>query len=233
MKILILLLFAIIHFTFTVNAQNSDSSKTKQHFICAAITLKDGNKNYGGSLKYEFAKNDKLGVGLKTLLYKNQYYDYSASNYYITEKPDLYLIFEGVLTRYLLGNLKKSNAGVYVELGIGYHLDKQSSVIKYTNYPSFNEKYLSQGLGCTLAIGSRLKMGRGNLFAEVMLGGILMGSYYERFIFPEGYPGLSNGNPYPNNGPDDSGTGFALLNGYPFINDGLISINFGYRINLK
>ncbi len=233
MKKIIPLFIAIIHFTFGVNAQNSDASKIKQQFLSAAITLKDGNNNYGGSLKYEFAKNEKSAIGLKTLLYNNQYYDYSASNYYITKKPDLYLIFEGVLTRYLLGTIKKSKAGVYVEIGIGYHLDKQSSVISFTNYPSFNEKYLSQGLGCTLAIGSRLKIGRGNLFAEAMLGGILMGSYYQRFIFPEGYPGLSTGNPYPNNGPGNSGTAFALLEGYPFINDGLISLNVGYRINLK
>jgi hypothetical protein len=233
MKILLPLLIVIAHSTITVNAQNNDSAKIKHHFIYAGFTLKDGNKNYGGSLKYEFEKNEKTGFGLKTLFYNNQYYDYSASKYYITEKPDLYLIVEGVLTKYLLGNINKSRAGVYVELGIGYHLDKQSSVIKYTGYPSFNERYQSHGLGCTLAMGSRLKIGKGSLFAEAMLGGILIGSYSQRFIFPTGYPGLSSGNPYPNNGPEYKGGGFALLEGYPFINDGLIALNFGYRINLK
>ena len=109
MKTLLPLLIVIAHTTITVNAQNNDSAKIKHHLISAGFTLKDGNKNYGGSLKYEFEKNEKTGFGLRTLFYNNQYYDYSASKYYITEKPDLYLIVEGVLTKYLLGTIKKSS----------------------------------------------------------------------------------------------------------------------------
>lgn len=230
-KLPILLIVVIIQFNFAVIAQNNDSLKSKQHIINVGFSLKDGNKNYGGSLKYEFAKNDKTSFGFKTLLYNNQYYDYSATSYYINERPSLYGIFEGVITRYLMGNIDKSKAGIYLELGLGYHLDKSSSIIQYTGFPSFKNKFQAEGLGSTLAMGSRLRIGQGDLFIEGLLGGILIGHYYNRFIFPVDYPGLSSGNPYPNSGPDKNGSAVAFVNGYPFINDGLIALNLGFRCN--
>jgi hypothetical protein len=228
-KLLILLIVAITQFNVALNAQNSDSMKRKQHIISVGLSLKDGNKNYGGSLKYEFPKNDKTSFGFKTLLYNNQTYDYRATNYYINERPSLYCIFEGVLTKYLTGNINKSKAGIYLEFGLGYHLDKSSANIQFNGFPSFKNNSQAQGLGSTLAIGSRLRIGKGDLYFEGLLGGILIGNYYNKFIFPAAYPGLSSGNPYPNNGPEDSGIAVAFVNGYPFINDGLIAINFGYR----
>ncbi len=230
-KLLILLIVAITQFNVALDAQNNDSLKTRQHILNVGLSLKDGNKNYGGSLKYEFAKNDKTSFGFKTLLYNNQYYDYTATNYYINERPSLYCIFEGVITKYLIGKIDKTKAGLYLELGLGYHLDKSSAIIQFDGFPSFKNKSQAHGLGSTLAIGSRLRIGQGDLYFEGLIGGILIGNYYNRFIFPEGYPGLSSGNPYPNNGPDDNGSAVAFVNGYPFINDGLIAINFGYRYN--
>ena len=228
-KLPVLLIVVIIQFNVALVAQNSDSLKSRQHTINVGFSLKDGNKNYGGSLKYEFAKNDKTSFGFKTLLYNNQYYDYSATSYYINERPGLYGIFEGVITRYLIGNIDKSKTGIYLELGLGYHLDKSNSIIQYNGFPSFKNKSQADGLGSTLAIGSRLRIGPGDFYIEGLLGGILIGNYYNRFIFPAGYPGLSSGNPYPNNGPDVNRSAVAFVNGYPFINDGIIAINFGYR----
>lgn len=226
-----LIFIAISQFHEIANAQSNDTLKNKGHLIYLGITQKDGKNNFGGIIKYEFVKNDKIGFGLKSMLTKNQFDDYFATNYYIKKQPGIYFIFEGTLTKYILGNINKSKAAIYVELGIGYHLDKQATIIKYNNFPSFNEKYQSQGLGSTLAIGSRLKIGRGSLFAEAMLGGILIGSFYNRYIFPEGYPGLASGNPFPNNGPNN-GSNLKAGGQFLFINDGILSINLGYRFNL-
>ena len=57
-----------------------------------------------------------------------------------------------------------------------------------------------------------------------MLGGILIGSYYNRYTFPEGYPGISSGNPFSNNGPN-SGTKLKMGGQILFLNDGILSIN--------
>ena len=163
--------------------------------------------NYGGSLKFDYIKSKKFGLGIKinetftpsshsgtdtsypytsivdnTTTYSPKYaYTYSNS-------PIIQINTSLTATYYVLGNYKDSKAGLYVEsgLGYGYISTSQSQTNDYPN-PTPNEiihqktTWIANCLFMPLTIGGSYKLGNGKIFLEAFLDLPIYGGYQQNY----------------------------------------------------
>jgi hypothetical protein len=226
----VILFLTLYFFINNVSASciKSDTVNTKKKFaLNLGFSYKNGLNNFGGNLKFDYIASNKLSVGIKTNATNNK------QNYFITDYisvkdvSGLYLLTDLTLTYHVFENPYRNKKDFYVEIGLGYQLEKENSIHKFNNYPAFERNYLSKGFGGHTSIGGSYKIGKGNIYTEFIAGAIFWGTYQDIAVYPTNYPGVSTGNPKPNSGANQEGKG-SIFNNSLFSNDGILGINAGY-----
>jgi hypothetical protein len=201
------------------NSKNKPEEKKNYMALGGSCSFKDELNNYGMNFKAIHLINDKLGVGINTVICENKWSDYNDNVYQDKSKSGVYLVSDFIVSYYFIGDQIKSKGGLFCDVGFGYQLDKNKTSRQYHNSPSFEINYKSTGLGLNLNLGGSYKLGKGRLYSEIMMGGIILGKYEDIAYYPSNYPLLKD---YPNQ--SEKGVG----NGFVFINDGILALNVGY-----
>lgn len=181
---------------------------------------------FGGNGKFDFMLYRKTGIGIKFIAtdYKLEpYYQYSKP------KPGLYFLSDITYTHYLIGDYTNSRGGMYFEIGFGYQSARLNDDYQLLPNPFFKRSFTINGLGNHLSIGGNIKIGKGKLFTEALIGGVIYGNLKDEYIYPAGYPGYSS----------DTSTSVFHINEkgviiFPYWRgDRILSLNLGYQIYLQ
>ncbi|TAL60144.1 MAG: hypothetical protein EPN88_16335 [Bacteroidetes bacterium] len=214
MKKLNLTLAASALLTQMLSAQGAQESKTdtipKYAISIGASYHTPWEIGYGGNVKMDYLITNKFGLGAKANVTTYKFKDRDLI--FLKEKydPGFYLVSDLTATYYLMGDYTNSKAGMYIDGGIGYHVEKVSSTLQYAGDPSpHKEIFIVRGLGGHASLGGSCKLGGGKIYLELMAGGILYGSFESQ---------------YP-----DSGNHFTTTDG--MVGDGFMVLNLGYAFS--
>jgi hypothetical protein len=218
---IIFTLTILTFFSQDIFAQTSESPNMalkSKYALNIGVSYKGGYKNFGGNLKLDYLLNYKTGFGIKTIATNNRFTFQMDETYRMKSKNGLYLISDLTLTHYIIGDYFKSEGGIYFDFGIGYQSEELNIMHQQTGYPTYTNHYRAGGLGGHASIGGSYKIGKGRIYSEILLGGILLGKYQDIAKYPENYPLQKSWR-------NESGNGTGIhLN-----NDGILAISLGYN----
>ena len=223
-NIILLTLVMLMVVSQNISAQPSESQISdlkKKYAFNLGGSYKGGFKNFGGSFKLDYLLNNKTGFGIKTIATNNRFTFQMDETSRMKSKTGLYLISDLTLTHYFIGDYLKSNGGVYFDLGLGYQLEKLNIMYQQTGSPTYTTHFSANGLGGHVSVGGSYKIGGGRIYSELLLGGILLGTYKDIAKYPENYPWQKWKNENGN------GTGIDIGN------DGILALTIGYNYCFK
>ncbi len=212
-----------------LNCFGSTQAQTNPDTLEKKIVLGIGGTytpdGYGGMIKFDYLKNQKLSFGVRSHITSNIWENYTqpidntpgsgAPGYTATFHPGHVINVFLTSTYFLLGNNFSSKAGVYLSAGLGYQDWTMSETVIYTD-PLYdhNSDFSYRTFSGMICLGGNYKLGPGKLFLDIPLGADLYERYDNSTIYKNGI------------------TSNTPSKGFGYFAGSFLAINLGYAFSL-
>ena len=212
--------------SFAQESKTNTDASGKKLILGAGLSSYSVGGGIGGNLKFDYLLNNKLSIGLNSMLSTNVWEDHTYYPWFSGDgvlKVDYHtgnaFAVMATSTFYIFGhNNYESKGGMYASLGLGCAGWKVSETVTSlasvgdSVYYKYDSDFGRKDFSCMIGIGGDRKLGPGRLYIELVNAFGIYGTNYSNYTYEK--------KPYWRSADNQKNTGFSYIDWVPFLNLG-------------